>query len=92
MIDIIGPIVRQMDAEYRSAGLIDTTPLATVLENRASTPTVLSFPGKVLAEPDAVFEGEFTFDRLQVGLTARPGSTMEFDNLRIGTRLKDVHP
>lgn len=47
-------------------------------------------PGKVLAEPDAVFDGEFTFDRLQFGLTARPGSTMEVDNVRIGTRLEDV--
>ena len=47
-------------------------------------------PGKALAEPDAVFDGEFTFDRLQVGLTARPGSKMEVDNVRIGTRLEDV--
>lgn len=47
-------------------------------------------PDKALAEPDAVFNGEFTFDRLQFGLTARPGSKMEVDNVRIGTRLEDV--
>ena len=47
-------------------------------------------PGKQLSKPDAVFDGEFTFDRLQFALTGRGGSTMTVDNVRIGTRLKDV--
>jgi len=49
-------------------------------------------PGKQLSEPDAVFDGEFTFDRLQFALTGRGGSTMTVDNVRIGTRVKDVLP
>jgi hypothetical protein len=47
-------------------------------------------PGKDLPEPAATFEGEFTFDRLQFALAGRGGSTLAVDNIRIGTRLKDV--
>jgi len=49
-------------------------------------------PGKRLSKPDAVFDGEFTFDRLQFALTGRGGSTMTVDNVRIGTRLTDALP
>jgi len=47
-------------------------------------------PGNELPEPAAVFDGEFTFDRLQFALAGRGGSTLAVDNVRIGTRLKDV--
>ena len=43
-----------------------------------------------LAEPQATLEGEFTFDRLQFKLTARPGSTLMVDEIRIGRNLSDV--
>jgi arylsulfatase A-like enzyme len=47
-------------------------------------------PGKELPEADAVFNGEFTFDRLQFAASGRGGSTLEVDNVRIGTKRKDV--
>jgi hypothetical protein len=43
-----------------------------------------------LAEPNATMKGEFTFDRLQFKLTARPGSTLVVDEIRIGRNLTDV--
>ena len=49
-------------------------------------------PGKELPEPAAVFNGEFTFDRLQFALAGRGGSTLAVDEVRIGTRLQDVQP
>jgi arylsulfatase A-like enzyme len=49
-------------------------------------------PGKELSEPAAVFNGEFTFDRLQFALAGRGGSTLMVDDVRIGTRLQDVQP
>jgi len=47
-------------------------------------------PGKQLPEPAAVFDGEFTFDRLQFAASGRSGSMLEVDDIRIGTRLVDV--
>ena len=49
-------------------------------------------PGKELSDPAAVFNGEFTFDRLQFALAGRGGSTLMVDDVRIGTRLQDVQP
>lgn len=49
-------------------------------------------PGKELSAPAAVFNGEFTFDRLQFALAGRGGSTLAADEVRIGTRLQDVQP
>jgi thiol-disulfide isomerase/thioredoxin len=48
--DVFGPVVATMAAEYTAAGLIDPTPLEMVLEKTSAAPTVLSFPGKVLAD------------------------------------------
>ena len=48
--DAVAPILRRGVPEWRAAGLLNTTALATVLETEAAAPTVLSFPGKVLAD------------------------------------------
>ncbi len=48
--DILQPVIKTMDREYRAAGAIDTRPLELVLESRASVPTILSFPGKLIAD------------------------------------------
>jgi hypothetical protein len=42
--------------------------------------------------PAAVFQGEFTFDRLQFQLIARAGSIMTIDELRMGSKLEEVLP
>lgn len=48
--DTIAPFLRRGVPEWRAAGLLDTTPLSLVLETEAAAPTVLSYPGKVLAD------------------------------------------
>ena len=48
--DIFQPVIETMDQEFRDAGLIDERALAGVLENQTTAPSVLSFPGKVLAD------------------------------------------
>ena len=45
-----------------------------------------------LPAPDAIMKGEFTFDRLQFKLTARPPSNMGVDEVRISRKLADVLP
>ena len=47
---LLRSIIATMDKEYREAGLVDERPLELVLESQKSVPTVLSFPGKVLAD------------------------------------------
>lgn len=44
------PAIDIMAAEYGQNGLIDPTPLGELLEIEPALPTVLSFPGKVLAD------------------------------------------
>ena len=44
------PVVDQMAREYGAAGLIDVRPLETIVASNNPVPTVLSFPGKVLAD------------------------------------------
>ncbi|WP_419947448.1 thioredoxin-like domain-containing protein [Candidatus Poriferisodalis sp.] len=44
------PVIELMAAEYGQNGLIDPTPLGELLEIAPALPTVLSFPGKVLAD------------------------------------------
>ncbi len=44
------PAIEIMANEYSQNGLIDTTPLGELLEIAPALPTVLSFPGKVLAD------------------------------------------
>ena len=44
------PVIEIMAAEYGHNGLIDPTPLGELLEIAPALPTVLSFPGKVLAD------------------------------------------
>ena len=44
------PVVDQMAREYGAAGLIDVRPLETIVASSNPVPTVLSFPGKVLAD------------------------------------------
>ena len=44
------PVVDQMAREYGAAGLIDVRPLGTIVASSNPIPTVLSFPGKVLAD------------------------------------------
>jgi thiol-disulfide isomerase/thioredoxin len=47
---VLQPVIDVMAAEFTAAQLIDPTPLDTVLEKGNGAPTVLSFPGKVLAD------------------------------------------
>ena len=44
------PVIATMADEYGRAGVIDDRPLELVLENTTAAPTVLSFPGKILAD------------------------------------------
>lgn len=48
--DLFQPIVDVMAREFGAAGLIDPTPLDALVEGTELVPTVLSFPGKVLAD------------------------------------------
>lgn len=48
--DLFKPVIDVMAREYGAAGLIDPTPLDALVESRELVPTVLSFPGKVLAD------------------------------------------
>ncbi|MEC8922635.1 MAG: thioredoxin-like domain-containing protein [Actinomycetota bacterium] len=45
------PVIDQMTREYGAANLIDVRPLELIAKSPDSIPTVLSFPGKVLADP-----------------------------------------
>ena len=44
------PVIDQMAREYGAADLIDVRPLETIAKSSNLIPTVLSFPGKVLAD------------------------------------------
>ena len=44
------PVIDRMSREYGTAGLIDVRPLEVIAKEEPSTPAVLSFPGKVLAD------------------------------------------
>ncbi|MDG2112002.1 MAG: thioredoxin-like domain-containing protein, partial [Actinomycetota bacterium] len=48
--DLFQTVVDVMSREYGAAGLIDPTPLDALVESQELVPTVLSFPGKVLAD------------------------------------------
>lgn len=62
------PVIAAMDAEFGERGLIDPTPLDLVLERTALVPTVLSFPGKVLADEtgDRLFIADSNHNRVVV--------------------------
>ena len=47
------PVIDQMVREYGAAGLIDVRPVDTITAGAEPIPTVLSFPGKVLADPQS---------------------------------------
>lgn len=73
----------------------DGSPLTVLFEFEFGTTAndsvkVYLNPGTNLPKPAAHFEGEFTFDRLQFAAAGRSGATFKVDNVRIGTRLKDV--
>ena len=55
--DVVQPVIADLVSEYEAAGQIDRTPIALVLERDRSPDTVLSYPGKVYADPssDRVF-------------------------------------
>jgi len=40
--------------------------------------------------PTASFQGEFTFDRLQFALNARPGGKLKVDEIHVGRKLEEV--
>ncbi|MBM35681.1 MAG: hypothetical protein CL460_00745 [Acidimicrobiaceae bacterium] len=44
------PVIDRMSLEYGTAGLIDVRPLEAITADEKPIPTVLSFPGKVLAD------------------------------------------
>ena len=47
------PVINQMTREYTAAGLIDVRPVDLIAKSPGPVPTVLSFPGKVLADPES---------------------------------------
>ena len=47
------PVINRMTREYAAAGLIDTRPVDLIAKSPGPIPTVLSFPGKVLADPQS---------------------------------------
>ncbi len=51
--DVVQPVLEQVVAQFDAAGAIDRTPLDFALESDGLPTTLLSFPGKVLAEPGA---------------------------------------
>ena len=61
--DRLKPVIATMAAEYGHNGLIDPTPLGELLNITPALPTVLSFPGKVLADESG--------DRLFIADTGR---------------------
>ena len=84
--DLFEPIVSTMASEYGQGGLdvIDTTPLGELLQVSGALPTVLSFPGKVLADEanDRLFIADTGHHRVLVadlegGLTDVIGSSSE---------------
>ena len=62
------PVIETMDREFGEAGLIDPTPLDLVLERKELVPSVLSFPGKVLADEtgDRLFIADSNHNRIVV--------------------------
>jgi len=47
------PVIDQMSREYGTAGLIDVRPLEAITTSEKPVPTVLSFPGKLLADKNS---------------------------------------
>ncbi len=47
----VAPIMESLVAEFSASGELDTTPLDFALESEGAAETVLSYPGKVLADP-----------------------------------------
>ena len=66
--DIFQPVIAVMDKEFTATDSIDPRPLELVLESRALAPTVLSFPGKVLADAagDRLFIADSNHNRVVV--------------------------
>ncbi len=72
--DLFKPIVSTMAQEYGHNELLDVTPLGELLQVSAALPTVLSFPGKVLADEagDRLFIADTGHHRVLVAdLTGR---------------------
>ena len=49
--DVFDPVIAQMTAYFDADGSIDRKPLSAVLEGSEAADSMLSFPGKVLADP-----------------------------------------
>jgi len=66
--DVFQPIIATMSQEFAASEKIDTRPLERVLESKTSAPTVLSFPGKVLADAagDRLFIADSNHNRVLV--------------------------
>ncbi len=82
--DLFEPIVSIMAEEYGHNDLLDTTPLGELLQVSGALPTVLSFPGKVLADEatDRLFIADTGHHRVLIAdlsgrLTAVIGSGTE---------------
>jgi arylsulfatase A-like enzyme len=81
------PSTRLSDSSGEAFSVLFEFDLGTTADD---TLKVYLNPGKTLPEPAAVFEGEFTFDRLQFAVAGRDGSAMVIDNVCIGTRFEQV--
>ena len=62
------PVIEQMSREYGTAGLINVAPVDKILVERDPIPTVLSFPGKLLADgpSDRLFVADSGHHRLVI--------------------------
>jgi thiol-disulfide isomerase/thioredoxin len=82
--DVVHPVVSNLVAEFSANGALDPTPLQIRLERDRSPSTVLSYPGKVFADPssDRIFIADTGHNRIVVAnddgtVTAVFGSGME---------------
>lgn len=82
---IFQPVIDRLVADFDARGRIDRTPLDLVLERDAIAPSVLSFPGKVLADPEGgrLFVADTAHHRIVV---ADPGTGEILDVAGNGAR------
>lgn len=75
--DILDRAIGKLVADYRARGSLHEGPLHVALEKARSSPPVLSFPGKVLADPaqDRLFIADSNHNRIL--LTTKEGKVLD---------------
>jgi thiol-disulfide isomerase/thioredoxin len=75
--DLLDNVISQLVIDFRARGRLNETPLPLALEKAKSTASVLSFPGKVLADPtqDRLFIADSNHNRILV--TTKSGKVLD---------------